>query len=62
MTKEEYLEEHHRITESLIGLISIQADMEGVERILNTWMPKLDEIHQERIETLREEWNKENTV
>lgn len=39
-----YLEEHHQLTESIIGLVSIQTDIEGVKKVLDLWRPKLHEI------------------
>lgn len=52
MDKLEYLEQHHHITESLIGLVSIQTDMEGVSKVLAQWKPKLKEIQKQRYITL----------
>lgn len=48
MNREEYLMEHHHITESMIGLISIQYSMEGVQKVLSEWKPKLKEIQKKR--------------
>lgn len=48
MTREEYLMEHHHITESTIGLISIQYSMEDVKKVLSEWKPKLKEIQKKR--------------
>ena len=48
MTREEYLMEHHHITESMIGLISIQQGMEDVQKVLSEWKPKLKEIQKKR--------------
>lgn len=28
-----YLEEHHQLKESIIGLVSIQTDIEGVKKV-----------------------------
>lgn len=39
-----YLEEHHQLTESIIGLISIQSDIEGVKKVLEVWRPKLHKV------------------
>ena len=39
-----YLEEHHQLTESIIGLVSIQTDIEGVKKVLDIWRPKLHEV------------------
>lgn len=39
-----YLEEHHQLTESIIGLVSIQSDIEGVKKVLEIWRPKLHEV------------------
>lgn len=39
-----YLEEHHQLTESIIGLVSIQSDIEGVKKVLEIWRPKLNEV------------------
>lgn len=39
-----YLEEHHQLTESIIGLVSIQSDIEGVNKVLEIWRPKLHEV------------------
>lgn len=44
MNKEQYLEQHHYITESMIGLISLQDNIEGVKEVLEVWRPKLKEI------------------
>lgn len=48
MNREEYLMEHHHITESMIGLISIQYTMEDVKKVLSEWKPKLKEIQKKR--------------
>lgn len=48
MTHEEYLKEHHYITESMIGLISIQHGMGGVQKVLSEWKPKLKDIQKKR--------------
>ena len=48
MNRLQYLEEHHQLTESIIGLISIQGDFDGVKAVLNKWMPKIDEITEKR--------------
>lgn len=48
MNREEYLMEHHHITESMIGLISIQNTMEEVQKVLSEWKPKLKEIQKKR--------------
>lgn len=44
MDRLEYLEEHHQLTESIIGLVSIQTDIEGVKKVLDVWRPKLHEV------------------
>lgn len=48
MNREEYLMEHHHITESMIGLVSIQDSMEDVQKVLSVWKPKLKEIQKKR--------------
>lgn len=48
MTREEYLMEHHHITESMIGLISIQYGIEDVHKVLAEWKPRLKEIQKRR--------------
>ncbi len=48
MTREEYLAEHHYITESMLGLISIQYDHEGVKKVLENWKPKLKVLQKKR--------------
>lgn len=48
MNREEYLMEHHHICESMIGLISMQDDIEGVKTVLSVWKPKLKEIQKQR--------------
>lgn len=52
MNSEDYLKEHHHITESMIGLISIQENIEGVKKVLSVWKPKLKEIQRQRYLTL----------
>lgn len=49
MTNEEYLEKWHHTTQSMIGLICIQKDFEGVTKVLATWKPKLKELEKNRI-------------
>jgi hypothetical protein len=48
MNREEYLMEHHHITESMIGLISMQNTVEDVQKVLSVWKPKLKEIQKKR--------------
>lgn len=48
MNREEYLVEHHHITESMIGLISIQYSLEDVHKVISEWKPKLKEIQKKR--------------
>lgn len=52
MNREDYLLEHHHICESMIGLISIQDDIEGVRKVLDVWKPKLKDIQKQRYVTL----------
>jgi len=52
LNREDYLLEHHHITESMIGLISIQDSWQGVEKVLSHWKPKLKEIQKLRYLTL----------
>lgn len=47
-----YLEEHHQITESMIGLMSIQEDIAGVQKVLAVWKPKLQKVIVERAKTV----------
>lgn len=47
-----YLEEHHQITESMIGLMSIQDDIAGVQKVLAVWKPKLQKVIVERTKTV----------
>jgi len=47
-----YLEEHHQITESIIGLVSIQTDIEGVKKVLELWKPKLHKVIVQRTKTV----------
>lgn len=47
-----YLEEHHQITESIIGLVAMQTDIEGVKKVLDTWRPKLHKVIVERTKTV----------
>lgn len=54
MNREEYLMEHHHICETMIGLVSMQDDIEGVKKILEVWKPKLKEIQKQRYLTLCE--------
>ena len=54
MNREDYLMEHHHICESMIGLISMQEDIEGVKKILSLWEPKLKVIQKQRNITLCE--------
>lgn len=44
MDKIKYLEEHHHITQSIIGLVSIQTTIEGVKSVLDKWKPQLNEL------------------
>lgn len=44
MNKIEYLEKYHEISQSLIGLVSIQETKEGVDQVLIKWKPMLDDI------------------
>lgn len=60
MTREEYLTEHHHITESLIGLVSIQVNIEGVSKVLSELRPKLKELQKQRYLTLCEGMSKED--
>lgn len=52
MTKLEYLEKHHYLTQSIVGLVSIQSDIEGVNKVLLKWKPLLDELSTERYKSL----------
>lgn len=59
MTREDYLTEHHYLCESMIGLISIQENIDGVKKVLDTWKPKLKEIRKQRYLTLCEGMSEE---
>lgn len=55
MNKLEYLEEHHHLTQSIVGLVSIQTTVEGVNEVLAKWKPLLNEISIKRYKTICEE-------
>lgn len=55
MNEEDYLKQHHHITESAIGLISIQTDMEGVNRVVAKTQQELKAILLIRIHSICEE-------
>lgn len=44
MGRLQYLQEHHQITESIIGLVSVQKDIHGVQAVLEVWKPKLESL------------------
>lgn len=48
MDKLKYLEEHHQITQSIIGLVSIQTTIEGVKAVLDKWKPQLNDLSVQR--------------
>lgn len=48
MDKIKYLEEHHHITQSIIGLVSIQTTIEGVKEVLDKWKPQLNDLSVQR--------------
>lgn len=55
MNKLEYLEEHHQLTQSIVGLVSIQTSLEGVQAVLDKWKPLLNELSVKRYKTVCEE-------
>lgn len=52
MNRIKYLEEHYEITQSLVGLVSIQTDFEGVQKVLTKWKPLLNIAYEARMRTL----------
>lgn len=57
MTTDEYMEQHHHLTESIIGLVAIQDSLEGVKEVLDKWRPMLKDIRKKRTITLCEGMN-----
>lgn len=55
MNKLEYLEEHRHLTQSIVGLVSIQTTIDGVNEVLAKWKPLLNEISIKRYKTICEE-------
>ena len=55
MNRLDYLEAHHQLTQSIVGLVSIQDNIEGVKAVLDKWKPQLNELAVERYKTLCDE-------
>lgn len=61
MTRIEYLEKHHELSGTLIGIVSVCDSVEDIKKYLNIYQPKLNEIYTQRIHSLAIEsnWNEE---
>jgi hypothetical protein len=52
MNRLEYLESHHQLTQSIVGLVSIQDSLEGVQAVLDKWKPMLNDLSVQRYKTV----------